>query len=57
MATNGPKGKGREGAVKNRSQIKNPKTKLWQKRHGGSGEFMDDKTSTDKKFKGIRKEK
>ncbi len=56
MATNGPKGKGRIGAVKRRSQLKNPKTKLWEKRNDDSGEFMDDKT-TGGKFKGVRREK
>ncbi len=56
MATNGPKGKGREGAVKSRSQIKNTKTKLAVKRDTKSGEFMDNKT-TGGKFKGVRKEK
>jgi hypothetical protein len=57
MATNGPKGKGREGAVKDRSQLENPKTQLWQKRTEETGRFIDDKTSDRKKFKGIRKEK
>lgn len=56
MAKNGPKGKGRIGEVKNRSQFKNPKTGLSVKRDDTSGKIMDNKT-TGGKFKGVRKEK
>lgn len=56
MAKNGPSGKGREGAVDRRSQVYNPKTKLWVKRNDDSGKFIDNKTSGGK-FKGVRKEK
>tara|TARA_R110000782_G_scaffold5853_3_gene20245 strand:- start:42013 stop:42186 length:174 start_codon:yes stop_codon:yes gene_type:complete len=57
MATNKPTGdNARKGAVKNRSQLENPKTGLYVKRDTSTGKFMDVKT-TGGKFKGIRKEK
>jgi len=56
MAKNGSPGKGREGAVDNRSQTFNPLTELWTKRNTDTGRFMDTKTSGGK-FKGVRKEK
>jgi hypothetical protein len=57
MATNPPKGDGhRQGAVKDRSQVYNPKTGDWTKRDSDSGKFMDRK-GDDKPFKGVRKEK
>lgn len=56
MATNGPKGKGRIGAVDNRKQVFNPITRLWVKVNTVTGRFIDDKT-TGGKFKGIRKDK
>lgn len=56
MATNKPYGDGyRIGAVKERSQVFNPKTNLYVKR-GNDGKFIDVKT-TGGKFKGVRKEK
>jgi len=56
MAKNKPYGDGaRKGAVKNRSQVLNPKTKLFVKR-GPDGKFMDVKT-TGGKFKGVTTEK
>ena len=49
MATNPPSGDGhRNGAVKNRSQVFNPKTEQWVKR-----DVKQDGTP----FKGVRKEK
>jgi len=57
MATNPPKDGSRKGSVRNRSQVKNPKTGLWTKRDADTGQFMDVKTSSDKPFKGVRKEK
>lgn len=58
MATNGKSGDNRRhGAIKNRSQVKNPKTGLWIKRDKDSGQFMDVKTSNEKPFKGVTKEK
>lgn len=58
MATNKPKGdNARKGAVKSRSQVKNPKTNIWVKRDTETGRFMDGKTSNETPFKGVRKEK
>lgn len=57
MATNGAKGGGRQGAVKGRTQFLNPNTGLWQKRDTETGKIMDVKTSSDKPFKGVTKEK
>ncbi|MDE3183967.1 MAG: hypothetical protein KGM16_11165 [Bacteroidota bacterium] len=57
MAKNGNIGDGhRNGAVDKRSQVLNPKTKLFVKRDAETGKFMDVKT-TGGKFKGVRKEK
>lgn len=54
MAKNKPYGdNARKGAVKNRSQVLNPKTGLYVKRNEGNGQFMDVKT-TGGKFKGVR---
>lgn len=56
MATNPPKGSGRKGAVKQRSQFVNPKTGVTAKRNAATGRIMDNKTSGGK-FKGVRSEK
>jgi len=57
MAKNKPYGDGkREGAVKDRSQVFNPKTDNWLKRNTDDGRFMDQKADKEP-FKGIRKEK
>ena len=41
MATNPPSGDGhRNGAVRNRSQVFNPKTQTWVKRDSDTGRFM-----------------
>lgn len=57
MATNPPAGDGhRNGAVKKRSQVYNPKTERWTKRDANTGRFMDQKADS-KPFKGVRKEK
>jgi len=57
MTKNNPTGDdARKGAVKNRSQVLNPKTNLFVKRNTENGRFMDVKTSGGK-FKGVRKEK
>jgi hypothetical protein len=56
MATNPPKGDGhRNGAVRDRSQVHNPKNDRWTKR-GPDGRFMDQKADR-APFKGVRKEK
>lgn len=57
MATNPPKNNSRKGAVRDRSQVRNPKTGLWTKRDSNTGRFMDVKTSSSKPFKGVRKER
>ena len=46
----------RKGAVKTRSQIKNPITGTWTKRDDKSGKFIDVKADP-RPFKGVRKEK
>jgi len=57
MATNPPAGDGhRNGAVRQRSQVQNPKTGLWTKRDAGNGQFKDGKADG-APFKGVRKEK
>jgi len=57
MATNPPTGDGhRNGAVRKRSQVKNPKTDRYVKRDTDTGQFIDGK-SDHKPFKGVRKEK
>lgn len=57
MATNKPIGDGaRKGAVKDRSQVLNPKTDQYVKRDTETGRFLDVKTSGGK-FKGVREEK
>lgn len=58
MATNPPKGDNhRNGQVTDRSQTYNPKNDSWVKRDTGTGKFIDQKTSDNKPFKGVRKEK
>lgn len=57
MATNPPKDGSRKGAIRDRSQAYNPKIDSWVKRDAETGKFLDVKTSDDKPFKGIRKEK
>ena len=44
MVKNPPTGDGhRKGAVRNRSQVFNPKTGTWTKRDAETGQFMDQK--------------
>jgi hypothetical protein len=53
----GNTGKGyRKGAVKQRSQTHNPKTNTWVERDAKTGQFINNKTSNDKPFKGVTKE-
>lgn len=56
MAKNGRKGAGRIGAVRGRSQSKNPKSSLWTKRDTSTGRFTEVKKSGGA-FKSVRKEK
>ncbi len=55
MSKNGAPGGGRVGAVKQRSQVKNPKTGIYTKRDTETGRFMDGKADGTP-FKGVRKE-
>lgn len=55
MATNTGRGS-RQGAVRGRSQVLNPKTDSFVKRDTGNGRFMDGKADN-QPFKGVRKEK
>lgn len=57
MAKNKPYGDNRRrGAVKQRSQVFNPKTGKFVKRDSKTGRFIDQK-SDKQPFKGVRKEK
>jgi hypothetical protein len=57
MAVNKPVGdNARKGAVKKRTQLKNPLTKTAIKRDKAGGQFMAVKKSA-KKFKGVRRER
>ena len=57
MAVNKPTGdNSRKGAVKKRTQLKNPLTRTSTKRNKKGGQFMAVKKSA-KKFKGVRREK
>ncbi len=56
MAKNPPYRDGhRQGAVKGRSQVHNPRTDRWTKRDAETGRFMDQKSDSEP-FKGVRKE-
>ncbi|PYP80390.1 MAG: hypothetical protein DMD35_04600 [Gemmatimonadetes bacterium] len=54
MATNPPK-RHRIGAVRERSQVKNPVNGHWTKRDAQTGRFIDQKADG-KPFAGVRKE-
>ncbi len=45
----------RRGAVRDRSQVENPKTGNWTKRDARTGRFLSGKPSAP--YKGVRKEK
>ncbi|WP_227103439.1 hypothetical protein [Chromobacterium rhizoryzae] len=53
MATNTGKDY-RQGSVKDRTQVHNPKTDSWVKRDTGNGQFIDSKQG--EPFKGVAKE-
>lgn len=55
MATRGRRGRGRTGAVRRRSQVRNPKTALWTKRDSSTGRFVQTKKSGGS-FKSVRRE-
>mgnify|MGYP003395089555 CR=1 FL=1 len=54
MAKNGPKGKGRKGVVKSRSQVISGRNKRFTKVDNKTGRFMDQMAKKGKAFKGIR---
>jgi uncharacterized Fe-S cluster protein YjdI len=57
MATNPPTGDNhRQGAVRGRSQVFNPKTREWVKRDTETGRFINQKADP-KPFKGVRRER
>lgn len=57
MAKNGKTGDGhRNGAVRERSQVRNPVSGNWTKRDTETGRFIDQKQDGDP-FKGVRREK
>jgi hypothetical protein len=57
MATNPPSGDGhRQGAIRGRSQVHNPKIDRWVERDTFTGQFKNVK-SNPTPFKGVRKEK
>jgi hypothetical protein len=57
MATNPPSADGhRNGAVRDRSQVHNPRNDRWVKRDTDSGRFLDLKADP-KPFKGVRRER
>lgn len=56
MAKNGPKGHGRKGRIKQRSQLLNPRTKRYIARDASTGRFMNVK-SDHAPFKDIRIER
>lgn len=55
MAKKGAGGGRRVGAVKGRSQVRNPKTGAWVKRDTSTGRFTQVKKSGGS-FKGVRRE-
>jgi hypothetical protein len=56
MATNPPTGDNhRQGPVRDRTQVFNPKTEEWVKRDTETGRFLDQKADS-KPFKGVRRE-
>jgi len=57
MATNPPSGDGhRQGAIRGRSQMLNPKIDRWVERDTSTGQFKNVKSNA-APFKGVRKEK
>ena len=54
MAKNGPKGKGRKGSVKNRTQVLSPRNKRWTKVNTKTGRFMDQMAKKGRAFKGVK---
>ncbi|HEY4487984.1 MAG TPA: hypothetical protein VJB97_00510 [Candidatus Paceibacterota bacterium] len=55
MARNGPKGRGRAGTVKRRSQVLSGRNKRWTKVDSLTGRFIDQMTLVGRAFKGVKK--
>lgn len=56
MAKNGPKGHGRIGRIKTRTQVHNPHNDRWVERNTKTGQFINVKADK-KPFKDVRREK
>jgi hypothetical protein len=54
MAKNGPKGHGRKGTVKKRSQVFSGANKRWTKVDSKTGKFIDQMAHKGKPFKGVK---
>ncbi|MDP4020801.1 MAG: hypothetical protein Q8P58_02060 [Candidatus Adlerbacteria bacterium] len=54
MAKNGPKGKGRKGKVKGRSQVFSGRNKRFTKVNNKTGRFVDQMSHRGKAFKGVK---
>lgn len=54
MAKNGPKGKGRRGTVKNRTQVFSGRNKRFTKVNKKTGKFIDQMSHRGKPFKGVK---
>lgn len=54
MAKNGPKGRGRAGTVKSRSQVLSPRNKRWTKVDKKTGKFIDQMARKGRAFKGVK---
>jgi hypothetical protein len=54
MAKNGPKGHGRKGTVKRRTQVLSPRNKRWTKVNATTGRFMDQMAKIGRAFKGVK---
>ncbi|HEY4520808.1 MAG TPA: hypothetical protein VJL57_00210 [Candidatus Paceibacterota bacterium] len=54
MAKNGPKGHGRTGGVKKRSQVLSGRNKRWTKVNSRTGRFIDQMAKKGRAFKGVK---
>ncbi|MBI5644879.1 hypothetical protein HY970_02165 [Candidatus Kaiserbacteria bacterium] len=54
MARNGPKGHGRKGEVKSRSQVLSGRNKRWTKVNAKTGRFIDQMAKKGRAFKGVK---
>ena len=54
MAKNGPKGHGRAGKVKGRTQVLSGRNKRWTKVDTKTGRFVDQMAKKGRAFKGVK---